>query len=292
MVADSGKSAALADEYVDVDSARIWTTRSGSGPPLLLCHGGPGLWDYLQPVAALIDDLVSVYRYDQRGCGRSSPDGPYSVARSVEDIESLRRRFGFERWLVGGHSWGASLALAYAWEHPERVDGIVYMSGVGLAMSWKQAYREEEERRLTPVQRDRLAALRDKERDAAEERESLVLAWSRDFADRSTAMDYAARFQADGFAVNYECNSRINRELGAWVESDLVEKCRILDVPVLILHGALDPRPVWAADSLVESLPPRERSIIEGAGHLPWVEKPDEVKAALREFLRQLPVRE
>ena len=292
MVADSGKSAALADEYVDVDGARIWTTRSGSGPPLLLCHGGPGLWDYLQPVAALIDDLVSVYRYDQRGCGRSSPDGPYSVARSVEDIESLRRRFGFERWLVGGHSWGASLALAYAWEHPERVDGIVYMSGVGLAMSWKQAYREEEERRLTPVQRDRLAALRDKERDAAEERESLVLAWSRDFADRSTAMDYAARFQADGFAVNYECNSRINRELGAWVESDLVEKCRILDVPVLILHGALDPRPVWAADSLVESLPPRERSIIEGAGHLPWVEKPDEVKAALREFLRQLPVRE
>ena len=281
-----------AQELVKVDGARLWTAKSGTGPPLLLCHGGPGLWDYLRPVAAMIDDLVSVYRYDQRGCGRSPPAGPYSVAQSVEDVEALRRHFGLESWLIGSHSWGASLALAYAWSYPERVEGIAYISGVGLGLSWKQAYREEEERRLTPVQRDRLAALRDKERNAAEERESLILAWSRDFADRSTAMEHAARFHAEGFAVNYECNNRINRELDAWVESELVEKCRTLDVPVLVLHGALDPRPVWATDSLVNSLPRRERRIVAGAGHLPWIEKPDEVKAALRAFLTEVPVRE
>lgn len=50
----------------------------------MLCHGGPGLWDYLAPLAALLDDSVRVVRYDQRGCGRSSgADGPFTVEQFV-----------------------------------------------------------------------------------------------------------------------------------------------------------------------------------------------------------------
>lgn len=55
-----------APEYVPVSGGRLWTVRQGRGPALILCHEGPGLWDYLAPVAGMIDDLVSVYRYDQR----------------------------------------------------------------------------------------------------------------------------------------------------------------------------------------------------------------------------------
>ena len=87
--------------------------------PLLLCHGGPGGYDYLEPVAALVDDLAEVHRFDQRGGGRSTPGGPWTVAALVDDMETLRRRFGHERWIVGGHSWGAHLALFYALAHPE-----------------------------------------------------------------------------------------------------------------------------------------------------------------------------
>jgi proline iminopeptidase len=40
-------------------------------------------------------------------------------------MEMIREKFGFERWMVVGGSWGATLALAYAQAHPDRVTGIV-----------------------------------------------------------------------------------------------------------------------------------------------------------------------
>jgi proline iminopeptidase len=56
---------------VNVDGARLWTARAGAGPPVVLCHGGPGLCDNLAPVSDLVEDIATVYRFDQRGCGRS-----------------------------------------------------------------------------------------------------------------------------------------------------------------------------------------------------------------------------
>src|SRR5262249_33269192 len=43
----------------------------------------------------------------------------------IADLEVIRKKFGFERWLVAGGSWGATLALAYAEKYPERVSGLV-----------------------------------------------------------------------------------------------------------------------------------------------------------------------
>ena len=97
------------------DGVRVWTATGGSGAvPVVLCHGGAGLWDYLEPVAAHLMPIARVHRWEQRGCGRSDRVGPYSIARCIADLEALRRHFGHERWLVVGHSWGAGLALRYA----------------------------------------------------------------------------------------------------------------------------------------------------------------------------------
>ena len=43
----------------------------------------------------------------------------------IADMEAIREKFGFERWMIVGGSWGATLALAYAQAHPDRVTGIV-----------------------------------------------------------------------------------------------------------------------------------------------------------------------
>jgi proline iminopeptidase len=61
------------------DGVELWVERTGggSGVPLVLCHGGPGLWDYLDDVAGLLYDKTRVIRWDQRGCGRSQRRGPY-----------------------------------------------------------------------------------------------------------------------------------------------------------------------------------------------------------------------
>jgi pimeloyl-ACP methyl ester carboxylesterase len=146
------------------DGACLWATTSGVGPPLVLCHGGPGMRDYLGPVGALVDDLATVHRFDQRGAGRSTIQGPYAVGRFVADLEMLRGHFGHRRWLVGGHSWGATLALRYALAHPSRVAALLYLSGTGVGSAWRRALHEESDRRLTAGQRRRRDELKVRER--------------------------------------------------------------------------------------------------------------------------------
>ncbi len=123
-------------EWVEVEGASLWTARQGSGPAVVLCHGGPGLWDYLGPVAAMIDDLATVYRYDQRACGRSTGGPPYNVATAVADLDALRAHWGLTDWIAAGHSWGATLALAYCLQYPGRARGLIYLSGTGVDPAW------------------------------------------------------------------------------------------------------------------------------------------------------------
>jgi proline iminopeptidase len=118
------------------DGAAIYWELSGDprGKPALYLHGGPGsglgAGGYrrrFDPARHLIVGL------DQRGCGRSTPwaiddldrlDGN-TTAAIIDDIEALRAVLGIERWLVHGVSWGTTLALAYAIEHPQAVSELV-----------------------------------------------------------------------------------------------------------------------------------------------------------------------
>ncbi len=83
----------------------------------------------------MVGDLASVIRFERRGCGRSDPAALYNLESAVEDLEVVREHYGFKHWMVGGHSWGADLALAYALGHPERVLGLVGIAGAGSSMT-------------------------------------------------------------------------------------------------------------------------------------------------------------
>lgn len=111
-------AAAPMDEtgMVAVPGGRVWWGRVGSGSrtPLLLLHGGPGGGhDYLLPLAALADDRPIIF-YDQLGCGRSdSPADPslYTIQRSVDELDAVRRGLGLREVILFGHSWGTILAI-------------------------------------------------------------------------------------------------------------------------------------------------------------------------------------
>ena len=103
----------MPERLADIDGARIWLAETGRGDPVMLCNGGPGCCDYLEPVASMIDDRARVYRWEQRGCGRSSAAGPFDLETTLRDLDGLREALGHERWIVGGHSWGATLVIAH-----------------------------------------------------------------------------------------------------------------------------------------------------------------------------------
>ena len=106
------------------------------GEPWLLLHGGPG--SGAQPgIAAPLDrsqqrGIVP----DQRGSGASRPRGATrgnDTHTLVADLEALRRHLGLQRWSVLAGSWGTVLALAYAQEHPQRVQRLVLRGAFALS---------------------------------------------------------------------------------------------------------------------------------------------------------------
>lgn len=275
-----------------VDGAHLWVSVCGGGPPLVLCHGGPGLHDYLEPLGRMVEDLATVIRYDQRGSGRSEDRPPYTVARFVADLEGLRRHFDFRRWVVGGHSWGANLALAYALEHPHRVGALLYLSGTGIDPAWHEAYRRAREARLSPQDRARFRRLRRRIATAApEEVESLREEVSR--IVRPTDFHDPTRWDRvpgdDAFPANYEVNRLLNRDWERTLaQEDLEARVQALSAPALVLHGEGDPRPRWAPEALARLLPRGRFVLLRQAGHDPWWENAPALRRALRRFLREV----
>ena len=74
------------------------------------CARRSGCDDYLEPVAEMLKDHCEVIRFELRGCGRSDYDGKYDLTTSVDDIEFIRKEYGFEKIMTGGHSAGVDFA--------------------------------------------------------------------------------------------------------------------------------------------------------------------------------------
>jgi proline iminopeptidase len=276
-------------ETVETEDAAFHTERSGRGPPMVMLHGGPGLWDYLGPVAAMVEDWATVYRYDQRACGRSTGAGPHTIARHVGDLEALRAHWGLERFVLLGHSWGASLALHYALTHPDRLSGLVYVSGTGVDPRWNADYRTARRAHLGDAgERERLAAAKRWANEGSVEAEHIacIAGWRADYADIEAGREHALAMLLPGVRVNRGVNAELNLEAGRFtIAPEMPDRLRALDVPALVIHGAADPRPAWAAKQVADLIPRARFLLLEGAGHSPWVEKPHAFSGALHGFL-------
>ena len=114
------------------------------GVPAVFLHGGPG--SGCQPAHRQLFDpqRFRAVLWDQRGSGRSTPRGSRTANTTpllVAAMEHIRTLLGIERWLVVGGSWGATLALAYAEAHPDRVTGLVLRGTfLGTREEWRWAF--------------------------------------------------------------------------------------------------------------------------------------------------------
>ncbi len=108
-----------------------WGNRGGV--PALYVHGGPGGTLGASAYRDLFDlERARVIGFEQRGCGRSTPHASSAEAsladnntvHLIADMETLREHLAVDRWILNGASWGSTLALAYAMEHPDRLLGM------------------------------------------------------------------------------------------------------------------------------------------------------------------------
>jgi len=278
------------EEHVAANGATLWTAVQGDGPPLVLCHGGPGVYDYLGPVADMVDDLATVYRYDQRGCGRSEGRPPYDVDTFVSDLEALRKHWGIQSWLVGGHSWGANLALAYCLAHPEHAAGLVQLSGTGISVDWQQEHYRNREARLSPEERDRLRHLQERRKVAAGAELEAIRAERSEIILRTELYDSSGVRSVptyDQYPLDYQQMSMMAGDWDRFVrQPGLESRVAELQMPALVVYGEGDTRPEAPSRRLAELLPRGLFEWMPRAGHDLWVEQPDALGDALRSFLQ------
>ena len=116
--------------YYSADEHNIYYEQCGNpdGKPALFLHGGPGGGGDVNVRRFFNPKIYRIIVFDQRGCGRSKPNGLLSNNTTwdlVSDIESLRLKLNIDKWLVFGGSWGSTLALAYAQTHPSSVSEMI-----------------------------------------------------------------------------------------------------------------------------------------------------------------------
>lgn len=236
------------ERFVQVNNARLWTCKNGSGLPLLVFNGGPGCDDYLGPVARLIDDVCQVIRFEPRGCGRSDWDGMYDVETLIEDAEAIRRAYGVDKWIVAGHSFGPDLALAYTLRYRRNVLGLIGIAGGRIVndRTWHATYREN------------LASV-------GEDLGSVV-------------------FHADP-RVNPDCNASWREFIK---NASLLRKIAELDLPATYVFGSEDIRPTWPTQQLAALLPNGEYSEIVGAAHSIWLTQANELQQHLHRAIKRI----
>lgn len=275
-----------------INGACLWTAIQGRGLPMVLCHGGPGGYDYLEPVAAMVDDLCQVLRYDQRGSGRSQAAGPYDVATFVEDLEGLRKHFGFARWIVGGHSWGACLVLAYTVQYPHRTTAVVHISGTGIDPRWHDEYRRNRLAALDDAERQEFQRLRARREHASGEKRERLQKRLRVLSRQTDVFDVRRVDDLPSFEehpTSDQANLRVGSDWEACIEQPEFRRAVYgLSMPVLLLHGAGDPRPARYIKALAARLVDGRFHCIPEAGHFPWIEQPRQTRASLRAFIAEI----
>ncbi len=278
------------DGSFDSAGVRLHYTSSGTGAPVVLLSGGPGLnVGYMQPVAEFLPAGYRSIAFEQRGTGRSRPEAfdpaTLTLRTVVEDLEALRAHFQQERLLLLGHSWGGMLAMAYAAAHPDRVDRLILVGSGGPTLEFTQWFGDNIEARLRPEDvemRDYWRAAAGNGVDPAKVALEALRAMAPGyFFDRKVGLAFARELQ-DG-QYHPDVNQRLFADMGR--QYDLRAGLKNLKRPVLIVHGHQDPIGDRTAEEIRALIAGSMLVYVRRCGHFPWIEQPEAFRNAIAGFL-------
>jgi pimeloyl-ACP methyl ester carboxylesterase len=253
----------------------------GSGPPVLLLHGGPGLaYDYLDGLGAEIGDGYEVAAFQQRGLAPSLVDGPFDIDTAVLDVCAVLDALGWERAWVVGHSWGGHLLLHVAIGAAERLLGGLAVDPLGGVGDGGTAGFEAELAARTPEDDRRRAFELDEramrgEGTPEELEESLRLVWPAYFASPGHTLPF------EPWGTSLEAYAGLWDAITARLPA-LADDLARIKVPIGVVAGGASPMPLeLAAAATAGAIPGAWLEVVPGAGHFPWFERPGCIRAAL-----------
>ena len=279
----------MTDFAVEADGGRIAGWLAGSGPPALVLHGGPGLSDITEGLAAELADRFSTIRYQQRGLAPSTAEGPHTVEQNVADALSVLDGLGIDRAWAVGHSWGGHLAMHIAVAAPERLLGLVAVEPLGAVPDGGEADLDRNlTAQLSPEDDARAHELDERllagEGTPEDSEEMFRLVWPYYFADPESAPPMPAVALSDDAYAGGWASVREHFERGT-LERGLPG----LDLPTLFIAGSRSPIPVEHSRECAALVPGARLDVLEGCGHMPWMEHPGSVARAVAAFVGRRP---
>jgi pimeloyl-ACP methyl ester carboxylesterase len=276
-------------EYeVVTDRIRLSVRDSDGGEPALVClHGLASNARWWDLVATRLSPAHRVIAVDQRGHGLSDrPETGYGFADAVADVHGVIGTLGVREVIVTGHSWGASVALAYAVAHPEDVIGVVCVDGGALNVrgrlgrTWAEAEVVMSPPELSNLTKSTLRTfLQSSPLPAGSDLETALEILMGNFEEYEPG-----RFRP---RLSRDRHMQIARAL---FELDSEELLSRLARPALFIvadrpdDDGFGPRRTLVEEALVVLGPLAEVRWIEGMHDLP-VQRPDEVAAAMQEYI-------
>ena len=252
------------------DGVKLAAHVTGSGPPVYAIHGGPandhtGFGDHLVPISSYAELCL----LDQRGCGDSEDAAAetYTLDRLGKDIEDVRTAFGHHKIHLLGHSFGGAVVLAYALRFPQNVAALIIVDSLVRGwrdiLAWPGGWSIWARYGLESLKkRPNWEALQVKHEVA-----------NRDKVEETRRLLRGVRFDP---ARERPLIKSASRRMDA---KPLIEA----GVPLLGIYGKQDRRFLGGAQYL-RSIGARVE-LIEGSGHQPYVEQPEQFHRILREFI-------
>jgi pimeloyl-ACP methyl ester carboxylesterase len=242
------------------EQALFYTVSRRGGPALILIHGAGG--SHLHwPAALRRMPGATVYAVDLPGHGRSEGPGREHIEDYVADIVRFMDAVGVSRGVLVGHSMGGAIAQMTALMAPERVAGLVLV-GTGARLRVAPAL-------LDGILQDARGAL------------ALITEWA-------WGPEADPAMVARGRQMMARVNPRVVwGDFAACDRFDIRERVGEITAPTLVITGSEDRMtPPKFGQWLAEHIPGARFVLVEGAGHMVMLEKPDQVASAVREWLK------
>src|SRR6266566_704337 len=257
-------------------------------PKLLVLHGGPGADHcYLLPQMLHLAAKYELIFYDQRGGGRSKSDArvPITWQTHVEDLGAVVEELGLDPLSIVGYSWGAMLALLYTIEqrknpHLPPPHRLALINPAPLTSEYRRQFEAEFARRQQSPEIERMrqelsaSGLRETDPQAYRQR-AFELGVAGYFSDPRKAKELTP------FRVVGRVQQSVWESLG---DFDLIRDLKGVKIRSIIVHGRDDPIPVASSTEASRALE-TNLVVLDECGHVPYVEQPDRLFAALDPFL-------
>jgi proline iminopeptidase len=282
-----------------VAGAQLFVRDIGSGPPVIVLHGGPDFdHEYLLPELDRLAEQFRVVFYDQRGRGRSyagDQAGDVTIASEVEDLDRVRAWTGSESVVLMGHSWGGLLAMEYAIRHSDRVSHLVLMNTAPASHRDMLVLRRELASRRGPEGSKRMAELASDPEylagDAAVEAEYYRIHFGTTVR-RADQLDEIIRrlrvgFTPAGVVAARSIEDSLYDQTWSAEDYDLFPELRLLPIPTLVIRGEDDFVPAEVMLRIASAIPRARFVEIAGTGHFSYVDRPELVCSTISEFLAQ-----